>query len=37
MTQHIVKISGGHQCNLLEAAFAEDEALSCSSQYGLCE
>ncbi|MTH33028.1 phosphoadenosine phosphosulfate reductase family protein [Paracoccus limosus] len=28
---------GGRQFNLLEAAFAEDEALSCSSQYGLCE
>lgn len=28
---------GGKQFNLLDAAFAEDEALSCSSQYGLCE
>jgi len=28
---------GGRQFNLLDAAFAEDEALSCSSQYGLCE
>lgn len=28
---------GGRQFNLLDAAFAEDEAISCSSQYGLCE
>lgn len=28
---------GGRQFNLLDAAFAEDEALTCSSQYGLCE
>ena len=28
---------GGRQFNLLDTAFGADEALSCSSQYGLCE
>ena len=30
-------ILGGRQFNLLDTAFGADEALSCSSQYGLCE
>lgn len=29
--------TGGRQFNMLDMAFAEDEGLSCSSQYGLCE